>query len=68
MTPEERALYYETSAIVEQESVKDTSTFWFFIAGGVGGVILIGVLVYFLVRLKKKNDLIVAKVEKLSVD
>ena len=66
MTPEERALYYETSAIVDKESVKDTSTFWLFIAGGIVGVILIGILVYFLIRLKKKNDLIVAKVEKLT--
>ena len=68
MTPEERALYYETTAIYESETVKDTKTFWLFIVGGICGLALIIVLIIFLIRLKKKNDLIVAKVEKLSLD
>ena len=34
--------------------------------GGCLGAVLIGILIYCLIRMKKKNDLIVAKVEKLS--
>ena len=68
MTPEERAKYYQTTAIYETETVKDTKTFWLFIVGGICGLALIIVLIIFLIRLKKKNDLIVAKVEKLSLD
>ena len=50
----------------EEEKVEDTGTFWLFIGGGALGVILIGILIFCLIRMKKRNDLIVAKVEKLS--
>ena len=48
--------------------MEDTGTFWLFIAGGAVGVILIAILIYCLVKMKKRNDLIVAKVEKLTAD
>ena len=66
MTPEQRQAYYATRPIVDEEKVSETNTFWFFIAGGVGGVILIVILIVCLVKMKKRNDLIVAKVEKLT--
>ena len=50
----------------EEENVEDTGTFWLFIGGGALGVILIVILIVCLVKMKKRNDLIVAKVEKLT--
>ena len=66
MTEEERLAYYKTNKVVEEENIEDTNTFWFFVGGGCLGAVLIGILIYCLIRMKKKNDLIVAKVEKLS--
>ena len=43
-------------------------SFWLFVGGGVIGAILIIILVVCLVKMKKRNDLIVAKVEKLTED
>lgn len=68
MTQEERDLYYKQRRIIEEESVEDTGTFWLFIGGGVLGVVLIAILICCLVRMKKRNDLIVAKVEKLTAE
>lgn len=66
MSQKERDAYYNLNRIVNEESVADTTTFWYFIAGGAVGVILIGVLIYCLCKMKRRNDLIVAKVEKLE--
>ena len=48
--------------------MEDTGTFWLFIGGGVLGLILIIILICCLYRMKKRNDLIVAKVEKLTAE
>lgn len=66
MSQAERDAYYAENPKYATKDVADTNTFWFFIAGGVVGAILIGILIFCLVRMKKKNDTIVAKVEKLS--
>lgn len=66
MTQEERDEYYRQRRVIVEETVEDTGTFWLFIGGGALGFILIAILIYCLVRMKKRNDLIVAKVEKLT--
>ena len=48
--------------------MEDTGTFWLFVGGGVLGLILIIILICCLYRMKKRNDLIVAKVEKLTAE
>lgn len=68
MTQEERDAYYRQKRIYEEESVEDTGTFWLFVGGGIVGLILIIVLIYCLVKMKKRNDLIVAKVEKMTAE
>ncbi len=66
MTQEERDAYNNSLRIFEQEAVSDTNTFWYFVIGATIGVLLIILLICCLVKMKKKNDLIVAKVEKLE--
>ena len=66
MSQEERDAYYNLNRIINEESVAETTTFWYFVAGGALGVILIAVLIYCLCKMKRRNDLIVAKVEKLE--
>ena len=68
MTQEERDAYYMQRRVIEEEQVQETGTFWLFIGGGVLGVVLIVILIVCLVKMKKRNDLIVAKVEKLTAD
>ena len=68
MTQEERDEYYRQRRVFEEENVEDTSTFWLFVGGGVLGFILIVVLIVCLVKMKKRNDLIVAKVEKMTAE
>ena len=67
MSEAERDAYYKINRVVEEEGVSETNEFWYFIVGGGVGAILIVVLIVCLCRLKRKNDLIVAKVEKLEV-
>ena len=67
MSEAERDAYYKINRVVEEEGVSETNEFWYFIVGGGVGAILIIVLIVCLCRLKRKNDLIVAKVEKLEV-
>lgn len=43
-----------------------TSTFYIILFSGIFVIVLVGVLVWALVRIKKQNDLIVAKVEKMK--
>jgi hypothetical protein len=66
MSQEERDAYNNSLRIVEQELVSETNTFWYFVIGAIFGLLLIILLIYCLVHMKKKNDLIVAKVEKLE--
>ena len=66
MSSAERDAYFAANPHLRSQKVSETKTFWLFVAGGVAGAILIGVLVVCLIRMKKKNDTIVAKVEKLS--
>ena len=68
MTQEERDEYYRQKRVFEEENVEDTGTFWLFVGGGVLGLILIIILICCLYRMKKRNDLIVAKVEKLTAE
>ena len=68
MTQEERDEYYRQRRVFEEENVEDTGTFWLFIGGGAIGVILIVILIICLVKMKKRNDLIVAKVEKMTAE
>ena len=68
MSEEERNAYYDANREVNEEKITETWTFWLFIVGGVIGLILIVLLIICLVRLRQKNSLIVAKVEKLSTD
>jgi len=67
MSQAERDAYYNRKRIIEEETIEETQTFWYFIVFGVVGFIIVVVLIICLVRLKKHNDLIVAKVEKLEV-
>ncbi len=66
MSEAERDAYYKINRVVEEEGVSETNEFWYFIVAGGVGAILIVVLIVCLCRLKRKNDLIVAKVEKLE--
>ena len=66
MSQAERDAYYSINRVIEEENVSDTQEFWFFIVGGVLAFLAIVFLIYCLCRLKRKNDLIVAKVEKLE--
>ena len=66
MSVEERDKYYNRTRKTTDESIETTWTFWVFVAAGVVGAALIIALIVVLVRLKNRNDKIVAKVETLS--
>ena len=66
MTVEERDSYYNRTRRETDESIEETWTFWVFVASGVVGALLIFALICVLIRLKNRNDKIVAKVETLS--
>ena len=66
MTQAERDEYYRLKRTTTSAGVESTNTFWYFIVGGIVGAILIVLLIFCLVRMVKKNALIVAKVEKLE--
>lgn len=68
MSIEERDAYLNTRTKVVDESVADTDTFWFFVGGGILGAIIIIALIYCMVVVKRRNDVMVAKVEMLSAE
>ena len=68
MSQEERDAYNDLYRVKTDEEIYETWTFWAFVAGGVVGLILMILLICCLIRLKNRNDLIVAKVEKLSTE
>ena len=68
MTEEERDAYYARTRVTDEEAITETWTFWAFVAGGVIGLVLVILLIVCLVRMKQRNSLIVAKVEKLTTD
>ena len=68
MSKAERDAYNDLYRVKTDEEITETWTFWAFVAGGVVGTILIVLLICCLVRLKNRNDLVVAKVETLSTE
>ena len=68
MTIEERDEYLNTKTTVEEGDVDETDTFWFFVSGGILGAIIICCLIYCMIVVKKRNDVMVAKVEKMSAE
>ena len=68
MTIEERDAYLNTRTTVEESGVEETETFWFFVGGGILGAIIIIALIYCMVVVKKRNDGMVAKVEKMTAE
>ena len=66
MSIEERDAYLNTKTTVEEGDVEETGTFWFFVGGGILGAIIICLLIYCMVVVKKRNDVMVAKVEKMT--
>ena len=53
-------------SLVQKADFVGTNTFYIIVFSGVFVIALISVLVWALVRIKKQNDLIVAKVEKFK--
>ena len=68
MSIEERDAYLNTRTTVEDEGIEETDTFWFFVGGGVLGAVIIIALIYCMVVVKQRNDVMVAKVEKMSAE
>ena len=68
MSIEERDAYLNTRTKVEEGNVEESDTFWFFIAGGIFGAIIIRLLIYCMIVVKRRNDVMVAKVEKMSAE
>ena len=65
LTQEERDEYYNLKRTIEQQSAVESTTFWYFVIGGILGILLLVTLIICLLRLKTKNSQIVGKVEKL---
>jgi hypothetical protein len=68
MSIEERDAYLNTRTKVIDEGVEETDTFWFFVGGGILGAIIIIALVYCMIVVKRRNDVMVAKVEKMTAE
>ena len=68
MSIEERDAYLNTKTTVEESNVEETETFWFFVGGGILGAIVIIALIYCGVTVKRRNDGMVAKVEKMTAE
>ena len=68
MSIEERDAYLNTKTTVEESNVEETETFWFFVGGGILGAIVIIALIYCMVTVKRRNDGMVAKVEKMTAE
>lgn len=68
MSIEERDAYLNTRTKVEEGNVEESDTFWFFVGGGILGAIIICALIYCMIVVKRRNDTMVAKVEKMSAE
>ena len=68
MSIEERDAYLNTKTTVEEGDATSSETFWFFVAGGVLGAIIIIALIYCMCVVKRRNDTMVAKVEKMTAE
>ena len=68
MSVEERDEYLNTKTTVEEGDATSSETFWFFVAGGIVGAIVIIGLIYCMVVVKRRNDVMVAKVEKMTAE
>ena len=68
MSIEDRDAYLNTKTTVEESNVEETETFWFFVGGGILGAIVIIALIYCGVTVKRRNDGMVAKVEKMTAE
>ena len=68
MSIEDRDAYLNTKTTVEESNVEETETFWFFVGGGILGAIVIIALIYCGITVKRRNDGMVAKVEKMTAE
>ena len=66
MSVADRDAYLNQRTILEEEAVQETGTFWLFVGGGILGAVIIIGLIYCMVVVKKRNDTMVAKVQKMS--
>ena len=66
MSQVDRDAYWNQRTVVEDEKAEDTGAFWLFVGCGIAGILLIIGLIIALCRMKRRNDQIVAKVERMS--
>ena len=63
---EERTLYLREEIIIKQEKIYENWKFWALVAAGVAGLSVIISLILCLVKMKRKNDAIIIKVEMMD--